>query len=155
MLDKLNPKTTMQKEQDKLEKSIAASIKKSLEKKGMTATGFMASIGATPIDTSIKSAIDTKDLAKGKPAVANAIDLQSGADGNKDSDSLKLDFKEESAETGLSLGEVSATSKEAPNYDMNSTEINGENGPSLFELISGRYFKSGYPKLLEEEPSKN
>lgn len=157
VMDKMNPKTTMKKEQEKLEKSLAASVRKALEKKGMTATGFMASIGSTPIDTSLRSTTPdaTKDLAKGKPLVGEGIDLQAGAGADNDAETLKLDFKEESAETGLSMGEVNSASKAAPDYDMKSTEINGENGPTLFELISGRYIKSGYPKLLEEEPSKN
>lgn len=156
-LDKMNPKKSMKKDQEKLEKSMAASIRKALEKKGMTATGFMASIGSTPIDSSLKStAIDTKDLGKGKPLAGDGIDLQAGTGGDKDADSLNLDFKEETAGTGLSMGDVNSASSKAPaDYDMNSTEINGENGPTLFELISGRYIKSGYPKLLEVEPSKN
>jgi hypothetical protein len=42
-----------------------------------------------------------------------------------------------------------------PEYDMKTNEISGEYGPSLFEVISRRYIKSGYPKLLEEEPTES
>ena len=41
-----------------------------------------------------------------------------------------------------------------PEYDVTTNEIGKENGPSLFEVISSRYLKSGYSKLLEEEPTK-
>lgn len=151
----LGPKNSYQKKQDKFQKGLAASIKKNLASKGMTATGLMASIGSTPIDSSLAK----KDLAPlpGNKLTAgqNAINVQDGAGDGKEDQSLKLDFKEVTPGDGLSMGEVSSSGGAAKEYDMKSTEINGEFGPSLFELISGRYIKSGYPKLLEEEPSKN
>lgn len=155
ILDKLNPKTTMQKEQDKLEKSLAAKVKKALETKGMNATGFMASIGATPIDSSLAKK-DLEPTSGNKlSASTNAVNIQDGAGSDKEAQSLKLDFKEQTPGDGLSMGEVTSSGGAAKEYDIKSPEINGEFGPSLFELISGRYIKSGYPKLLEEEPSKN
>jgi hypothetical protein len=154
VLNKLNPKTTMQKEQDKLQKSMAASIRKSLEKKGMTATGFMASIGSTPIDSSLAKKDITPATGNKLSVGTSPINIQDGAGSDKDASSLKLDFKEQTPGDGLSMGEVSSSGP-AKEYDIKSQEINGEFGPSLFELISGRYIKSGYPKLLEEEPSKN
>ena len=143
------------KETERFNKSMAATLKKSLEKTGYTASGLMASIGGSSIDSSAKSELDSKDLAKGKSVSGNSINLQAGAGSDSETEMLKLDFKEENSEVGLSMGDVSSTSKSSPEYEMNSPEINGDNGPTLFELISGRYFKSGYPKLLEEEPSKN
>ena len=149
----LGPKKSYEKKQEQFQKGLAAKIKRDLASKGMTATGFMGSIGSAPIDSSL----DKKDISpvtgNKLSAGQNAINIQDGAGG--EAESLKLDFKEQAPGDGLSMGEV-ATSGEAPKeYDMNSTEINGKFGPSLFELISGRYIKSGYPKLLEEEPSKN
>ncbi len=150
-----NGKLNTDKSKDKFSKTMAATIKKSLAKSGWTATGLMGAIGSTPIDSSLADKNDDIKKGSGIGAGANAINLQAGAGDGKDSDMLKLDFKEQAPGDGLSMGEV-ATSGEAPKeYDMNSTEINGKFGPSLFELISGRYIKSGYPKLLEEEPSKN
>ncbi len=150
-----NGELNTDKETDLYNKSMAANLKKGLEKSGFTATGLMASISATPIDSSAKLEDDSKDLAKGKPFTVNTINLQAGAETDTNPEMLKLDFKEESSDASLSMGETSSGGKAAPIYDMDSTEINGENGPTLFELISGRYFKSGYSKLLEEVPSNN
>ena len=150
-----NGELNTDKETDLFNKSMAATLKKGLEKTGFTATGLMASISATPIDSAAKNEDDSKKLAIGKPFSGNAINLQSGAESDSDSEMLKLDFKEESPDMSLSLGDVSTSGKAAPEYEMDSTEINGDNGPTIFELISGRYFKSGYSKLLEEEPIKN
>lgn len=155
VLNKLNPKTTMKKEQDKLQKSMAASIKKALERKGMNSVGFMSSIGATPIDSSLAKKDITPATGNKLSATTNAVNIQDGAGSDKDGQSLSLDFKEQTPGDGLSMGEVSSSGGPAKEYDIKSQEINGEFGPSLFELISGRYLKSGYPKLLEEEPSKN
>lgn len=154
VLNKLNPKTTMQKEQDKLQKSMAASIRKALEKKGMNSVGFMASIGSIPIDSSLAKKDITSATGNKLSTATNAVNVQDGAGSDRDQ-SLKLDFKEQNFGDGLSMGEVSSTGGPVKEYDIKSQEINGEFGPSLFELISGRYIKSGYPKLLEEEPSKN
>lgn len=152
-LDKATGKS-LQKDQDKLEKSLAAKIKKALETKGMTATGFMASVGATPIDSSLKNKdLDTGLASKGA-GTANAVNLQAGTGADKDAQSLKLDFKEASPSDSFSMGAVNSAGANKE-YDIKSPEINGEFGPTLFELISGRYIKSGYPKLLEEEPTKN
>lgn len=147
-------KLNADKAADKFSKSMAATLKKSLEKSGMTGTTLMAAMGTTPIDSSLanKKDADSK-IGKGILGGANAVNLQAGAGDDKDSPSLKLDFKEQAP--ALSMGEVSSSGGAAKEYDIKSQEINGEFGPSLFELISGRYIKSGYPKLLEEEPSKN
>lgn len=152
---KLGPKNSVEKKQDQFQKGLAAKIRKDLASKGMTATGLMASIGSSPIDSSVAKKDITPTTGNKLAVGQNAINVQDGAGDGKDDQSLKLDFKEVTPGDGLSMGEVNSSGGAAKEYDMKSTEINGEFGPSLFELISGRYIKSGYPKLLEEEPSKN
>ena len=152
-MNKLNGKNTYEKNQEQFQKALAAKIKKDLASKGMTATGFMASIGSTPIDSSIKLPKDD-DLLKTKAVVSGGTGVSGSGASDDGANSLKLDFNEQAPADTLSMGEVNATGA-APEYDMKSPDINGEFGPSLFELISGRYIKSGYPKLLEEEPAKN
>lgn len=139
------------KERDKFLTGISEKIKKDLQQKGMTATGMMASLGAAPIDTNAaKAALLKEEHLKPKmPASANAIDI---AATGKD-ESLKLDFKEQAPATNYAMG--STASGSSPEYDIKGNDISGEQGPSIFEVISNRYLKSGYPKLLEVEPSKN
>jgi hypothetical protein len=149
-----NGKIDLNKNAKNFQAGLGAKIKKTLAAKGMTATGFMASIGSTPIDSSLANKEITPESGKKISASQNAINIQDGAGNDNGAQSLKLDFNEVTPGEGLSMGQVSSDAP-AKEYDMNTPEINGEFGPSLFELISGRYLKSGYPKLLEEEPSKN
>jgi hypothetical protein len=138
------------KEQNKLFNSMAASVKKSLMKKGTTAGGFMAAYGGTPLD----SASLGKATASGNES-KNDIPLVTGQAGAAQSeeekkDDLKFEFEEApafAANTAASGGEEKAE------YDVKTDEIHNDNGPSIFELISNRYLQSGYPKLLEEEPT--
>ena len=149
-----NGKLNSDKSSEKFSKGMAATLKKSLAKTGMTATGLMGAIGSSPIDSTLaKKELPT--TGNKLSASTNAINIQDGAGSPKDSEMLKLDFKDQTPGDGLSMGDVSSSGGAAKEYDIKSPEINGEFGPSLFELISGRYIKSGYPKLLEEEPSKN
>ncbi|MEA9356953.1 hypothetical protein SHI21_12080 [Bacteriovorax sp. PP10] len=155
MNKRLGSKNSYEKKQEKFQKGLAAKIKKDLASKGMTATTFMASIGSTPIDSSLAKKDITPATGNKLSVKSSPINIQDGAGSDRDASSLKLDFKEQTPGDGLSMGEVASSGGAAKEYDIKSQEINGEFGPSLFELISGRYIKSGYPKLLEEEPSKN
>jgi hypothetical protein len=134
---------------------IRAATMKSLQKQGMTATGMLSSMGGTPINSSdIKPSID--DFSKMTPT-ANVVDISAkDGDKEKEKEDSKFEFKmsEDQAVAGVDMSGGTAD-RSTPNYDIDSKEINGQNGPSIFELISIRYLKSAYPKLLEEEPVKN
>lgn len=142
-------KIDFNKEQQDFFDRLGRSIKKDLQNNGMTGAGMMASLGTTSINTK-----DTEDADK-KVAKNPFTDLKgitsavSAAPGNKMEKDLDLEFKEAEAELVASAG---ASSK--PQYDVTTDEINKDNGPSLFEVISNRYLKSGYPKLLEEDVVK-
>ena len=156
-LEKLSGgKLNFAKEQNKFLDGMRARVKKGLMKSGMTATGFMASIGASPIDSS-SSKDDDKKLAKGTPlSTGNVVNTAAtgDADTEKEKEALKLEFKDETPVVeGDTLYAAGGSGK--PEYDMKTNEISGEYGPSLFEVISRRYIKSGYPKLLEEEPTES
>jgi phosphoribosylcarboxyaminoimidazole (NCAIR) mutase len=140
---------TPSEQQNNLLNSIGAKINKGLQQKGLTASGFMGSVGGTAIDSTITNnkLIDKESIyVKGGNAPL-AIDL--GAV-NKGED-LKLSFKEQNLNI---LPGGGGTASSAPEYEINANEIAKENGPSIFEVISSRYIKSGYPKLLEVEPTK-
>jgi hypothetical protein len=145
----------IKQEEEKFSEKMKAGIKMALQKSGMTASSMMASIGSTPIN-STKQKADNTSLTTKTPATGNAIDIGGGS-GSADKDkSLDLNFKDTSSENFATVDSSGGTSgANAPQYEIDSNEINGQNGPSLFEVISSRYIKSGYPKLLEEEPVKN
>jgi hypothetical protein len=132
-------------------KALGASVKKSLRKQGMTATGMMASMGVSPIAPSA----DGKSEGEGRdvnPLAANGVNVGGAPikDQNNE-EGMKLDFSEAPAENNVAaVGDA----KKAKEYDIDTNEISNEDGPSIFELISSRYIKSGYPKLLEEEPAE-
>lgn len=146
-------KATPEQQKDNLLKAMGARIKKSLGNKGMTPSSFMGSTGAAPIDSSAVAStsittLKEETILKGSGAVPDVIDLSASK-----SDGLGLDFKDESNANGIGIDAV-AKNETIPEYEMNGSEISGENGPSIFEVISSRYLKSGYPKLLEVEPTK-
>ncbi len=148
MLSKISGgKADLAKGKDKFMAGLAASIRKDLRSQGMTATGMMASLGTTPIN----SALAPKEEEFVKPtdsAIAStAIDLPAG---EGKAEGLELDFSEAAPASDL----AGAGTGKAPEYDVTTNEISKEDGPSIFEVISSRYIKSGYPKLLEEEPVK-
>ena len=151
-------KVNLKNEQGKFLDGLKGAWKKSLQKQGLTATGMMASIGNSGISGAGSSnGFKTNEVAPKSPAVsANVVDI-SAQNGDKEKDTLNLDFKEAPAENFAAVDMSGGTTSggSAPEYVIDSNEINGKNGPSLFEVISGRYIKSGYPKLLEEEPTKN
>jgi len=142
------------KEQGKLLERLNAKTKKALMKNGMTASGMMASIGGSPISTSDLKEKLKPEIAKDSKPNSNLVDISSNTD-DKEKDTLNLDFKEAPSEDVAALDmSGGTTSSSQPEYQIDSNEINGENGPTIFELLSNRYIKSGYPKLLEEEPAK-
>lgn len=139
------------KEKDKFQARLAARIKKELGKSGTTATGMMANLGTSPIDSSGIPKEDVAEELKKDAAAANITDISAPA--SKD-DSMKLDFSDGSS-GGTIAGSGAGSSSNSPEYDIPENQISGENGPSIFEVISSRYIKSGYPKLLDEAPSNN
>lgn len=145
-------KNSPSKKEEKLLNGMRARVRSALQKNGMTATGFMGSVGATPIDSSL--AKNAAEEGAGGKSEALAQDLLAGGPAPEKDESLKLDFKEDSPALGLA-DSSGGSSSSGDQYDVKTDEIAGDNGPSIFELISRRYIKSGYPKLLEEEPTKN
>lgn len=140
---------TPAQQQNALLDAIGARIKKGLQSKGMTPSGFLGSVGGSSIDSSLTNKSVSKEEVVLKGGKGPAPVELGGANG----DQLKLDFKDH--DLNIVPGGNGAASAATPEYDINTNEIAKENGPSIFEVISSRYLKSGYPKLLEVEPSKN
>jgi hypothetical protein len=62
---------------------------------------------------------------------------------------LKLEFKAEEIETP-SIAESNDKDDTLDSYDMTSSEISRGDSKTIFQIISHRYMKSAYPRLLEE-----
>ena len=142
------PKIDFDREQNNLLKSLNASTAKALSSSGMTAASFMASTGISPI-----SAEKTASNAPVKaPIKTDAVGGGASSGSAKEKD-FNLDFKEAA---GPAVADESAAALAAKNekFDIGNNDINTDSGESIFQVISNRYLKSGYPKLLEEIPAK-
>jgi hypothetical protein len=122
-------------------------MKNDLRKNGQTATGLMASLGMSPITEPVNNPAD--DLKKMESSVASVGSAAAGSEEKKSGEekSLDLDFSEQPLDSSSVVGTAPASTE----YEIETNDISKEDGPSLFDLISSRYIKSGYPKLLEEE----
>jgi len=134
-------------DQRKLLSRMNGAVKGALQKGNMSPAGFFAAVNATPFSNTVKE--DPKgDLKKVGVANTSAAPIKKLAAPAHDDFDLKDAL--ESNDSGV-LADGSKEGSANDLYDMKGTEINPDNGISIFELISNRYQKSGYPKLLEEE----
>ena len=146
-------KTDFDKEAGKFLGGMAATVKRSLQQNGISPGSMLSSLGGHPMDSSgLGKPLEDEKLTKGEAPVAGSI----GSDGvapekKEDDENLNLDF---AAAPELAEGAGAETGSAAAEYDVSTNEIHGNNGPSIFEVISSRYMKSGYSKLLEEVPVK-
>ncbi|MDD4974332.1 MAG: hypothetical protein PHY93_08260 [Bacteriovorax sp.] len=143
------PKIDFAKEQNNFLKRLNAQTAKGLNSGGMSAGGFLSSIGGSPLSGSQEaSKVADKGSSQKSPASGG---LTGGASAVKDK-GFDLDFKEAGAGEGT-LAAGGAPQQEGK-FDIGSNDINTNSGESIFQLISNRYIKSGYPKLLDEIPVK-
>ncbi len=134
-------------EQKNLLNSWNKQTAKSLRAGGMSAGAFLASIGGTPIAGALAEVSKPAIM----PAMKNGGATSVGGSSAKDK-TFNLDFKE----AGAVAGDTGAKAEDSSSgkFDIGKNDINTNSAESLFQLISNRYLKSGYPKLLEEIPVK-
>lgn len=141
------PKIDFEGAQNKLLKVWNAQTKSAL---GGTSPGsFLSSVGGSPLSgSSDLGKVTATESAKKTTGFSSGV---AGApSGSKDKD-LTLDFKEAGAATEAKAGGAGA---DQTKYDIGANDITTNQGASIFEVISNRYIKSAYPKLLEEIPVK-
>lgn len=139
-------KIDFDKEEKGLWNQLKAQTSKALQSKGMSGGAFLSGTGISPISTSAAIAATPAYKPKIAPAVAAVAPASSES---KDKD-FSLDFNES---PGYASGAGGSDAKE-PTFDIGSNDINTDSGESIFQVISNRYIKSGYPKLLDEIPVK-
>jgi hypothetical protein len=124
-----------------------------LKNKGQSPEGFLASFGmSAPSNTSDKNAVVEKDkLANTKKVVTETGTATTKTEEKKET----FDFSEKKEEelTANSQAVLANGMREGSSndrYDMKGNDISKDNGSSIFDIITIRYLKSGYPKLLDE-----
>jgi hypothetical protein len=139
-------------EQKNLLNSWNKQTAKSLKAGGMSAGAFLASIGGTPIAGALAEVSKPAIMPAMKSGGASSGGGSSGGGSSAKDKTFNLDFKEAGAVAG-DAG-VKAEDSSSGKFDIGKNDINTNSDESIFQLISNRYLKSGYPKLLEEIPVK-
>jgi hypothetical protein len=148
------PAVDFKKEQKNLLGKLNSQAAGALRSGGMSPAGFLSNVGSSSIGGGAGTGAGDADSEKGsgKKAVAAVPGTFSGSGSSPRGKDFDLDFKETEDSADAKLEDATP---EAGKFDIGTNDINTDSGESLFELISNRYIKSGYPKLLEEIPAKN
>lgn len=147
------PKIDFDKEERDLWNKMKAQTSKALKGSGMSGGSFLSSTGISPISSTapVPQMAVSKKPTSGFGSGAAALPAGDAKDKNKD---FELDFSDTSAVAdGGAMGSGADAKEEA--FDIGTNDINTNTGDSIFQVISNRYIKSGYPKLLDEIPVKN
>lgn len=132
-------------EMQKARAGMLSAVRKSLNKSGTSAGGFLNSIGmSVPANSDLKPETGLDGLAIPKENVA-------GGAGALPENKETMNFGFDEAPGAGEVGGATAKNDEfgGAAYDIKGNDIH-DDGASIFEIISTRYLKSGYPKLLEE-----
>jgi hypothetical protein len=123
-------------------------LESALAQKGLSASGVLASIGFNSMDN--KAMSNDNESNKTETVVKKFTPglIESGNSGEK-SNALSLSFKEEKPQVEMQAN--AADPIKNLKFNMSDTAISSDNKISIFEIISGRYLKTGYPRLLDEE----
>jgi hypothetical protein len=150
------------KEQQALLNKLNSTVARVLKSKGQTPSNFLGSLGGSPIGGTGNLGNAANDAMKDDSTLAvtkggSALDIGTGGDGK--SKDLDLGLKDSGLSGGEGVGGGSASDGVAksngdagdPNaqYEMGAGDI-ASSKDNIFELISNRYMRSGYPILLEE-----
>jgi hypothetical protein len=149
------------KEKAKLEATIRDVVQKELDKNKMSAGEMLASFGggsnglgsssgsAAVATDANKNAKDAKNSKKGSGFAIPVVGLPAATlprmDDKSMADSLKADADKAAAEAALT---ADAKASSIDDYELKN-DITKDKDSSIFELISNRYQKSGYPRLFK------
>lgn len=148
------PKVDFDKEEKKLLDRLNGVTEKSLKSKGMSAGAFLASTGMSPISHSGAKPAIAAAVASKKSSPTSLGGGSAGPGPAKKDKAFDFDFKESTGDANFAAGGGADSAKDVK-YDIGQNDINTDKSESIFQMISNRYLKSGYPKLLEEIPVKN
>ncbi|WP_127718112.1 hypothetical protein [Halobacteriovorax sp. HLS] len=136
---------------DKMNDKLLAKLRKrtqdALNKSGKSANDVLASIGqgASTKEDSKEEKVAIKGPGEVKPTTG-------GAANSKKAPVFTMDLDEDNQNTGISADEVAANQLAANQLNAEaSDDIVTNKGVSIFKVISVRYLKSGFSRLLEEK----
>lgn len=136
---------------DKQEKGLWGVMKaqtgNALKASGMTGGAFLSSTGIAPISSALTASNTPLKMSPPRGAPNSS---QSEKNKNKEGEFM-LDLSDNSSDLTTGTGGLEA----AGSFDIGSNDINTNSEASIFQVISNRYIRSAYPKLLEEIPIKN
>lgn len=137
------PKVDFDKETKNLTNNLVTTTGKALQSSGMSSGTFLASMGVGPVNSPPVAKIS-------KPVFISPATVIAPVKEKKPE--FTLDLKENTNSADVVGGSNRSAPKEK--FDIGANDINTNSGDSIFQMISNRYFKSGYPKLLDEIPVK-
>jgi hypothetical protein len=145
------PEINFDKDSSALGKMIASDVSKTLMKNPADRSSLIASLGGGALggDSSKDKPLEkTDDVAKKKGKALFAAPPTVPGMKPAGGDFKLIDTPDAPADVlANGMKEGSANDK----YDIKGNDIHKDSGVSIFDIVSKRYLKSGYSKLLEED----
>lgn len=156
IIGNINKKNKKNIDFDKNSKAFAKNLmfktKRSLANSGLTPYQANELIGgnSSMMSGSAKAVADS-DSKKGVDKTAGVVSTEAKADKTGD---LDFNFNEEptaGSEEAVAGVAGAAGAENIDEFETGALDVNSDSTKNIFDIISGRYFKSGFPRLLEEE----
>ena len=138
-------------ETKKIQNGLLKATSNGLGSSGKSASAMLASMGiSAPVSGANAKAALGESLAIKKSKNTSGTAQVSASPAKNET--MDLNFKEDKAAQDQSAMLANGMREGTANdqYDIKQNDISKDSGVSIFEIISTRYLKSGYPKLLEE-----
>jgi hypothetical protein len=147
------PQLNLNKAQADLLKQLNKATESALQKAGMSVGGMMASMGKSGTGAGSGSGSAGTGEAKTSFAKAGANLGAAGAKGAFGKGSSLTPIKDDSKSGADAAAGVANAGNANDQYEVNNGDISTDSKTSIFTVISERYIKSAYPKLLVESPA--
>lgn len=136
----------------KLAAKLNAITRKKIAESGMTPMAANNAIGGySSMMSGDGKAVADADGKKGVDKTAGVVSTEAKANAEKVGD-LDFNFNEEPTAAGEEVaGAAGVGSESLDEFETGALDVNSDSTKNIFDIISGRYFKSGFPRLLEEE----
>lgn len=147
---KLDNNSDLDKNMKDFQDGLLAEAKKGADQVG-GAKGLYASLGGIP-SNSARNLNQAKNIAKESqfaPTDSKA-GIVAGVNAKAKNNDFEFKLMNESKEVAGTDSPVNVDNDQLAS-EISKESIGSSNGPSIFEILSHRYYVSGYPKLLEEE----
>lgn len=135
----------------KLARNLVTKTKRVIGSSGLTPTSannLLGGYSASMMSGEGKAVADS-DAKKGIDKTAGVVSTEAKADKTGD---LDFNFNEEPTVGSEEVAGVAGTTSEnLDEFETGALDVNSDSTKNIFDIISGRYFKSGFPRLLEEE----